>query len=147
MVYRRAEAEMGGYAHEMDQRAQGGVRCSSSRAARRVRPRRERQAVAALQLAADARRQARAGHRGRAAGDLVALAIGQSKLRDQVAPAFPGVELDATRPRRRRPRRRDRDRQPEGVRRRRLRQRRQGSRQRGRRRRKLARAADMLRGS
>ncbi|MDC0678495.1 FAD-dependent oxidoreductase [Sorangium atrum] len=100
VVYRRSEAEMSGYAHELEGARVAGARLVENRVP--VEVVREGGKVVALRIApADA--PADMGARGPAPGpaeeellpaDLVAVAIGQSRA-TQVALAFEGVVLDA----------------------------------------------------
>jgi glutamate synthase (NADPH/NADH) small chain len=93
MVYRRGAAEMTGYEHEMTAAKKDGVRLLLH-----VQPvavvRDAAGAVKALRVARAENGVAVAGTEHDVACDLVALAIGQSKLRS-VAQQFPGVILDA----------------------------------------------------
>lgn len=94
MVYRRAASEMSGYAHEMEGARKEGVRLvGNAQPVAFVRD-----ASGKLTAARIARTDAQAkpipGSEHDVACDLVALAIGQSKLRD-LAKEFSGVELDA----------------------------------------------------
>ncbi|CAN96565.1 Glutamate synthase [NADPH] [Sorangium cellulosum So ce56] len=95
VVYRRSEAEMSGYAHELEGARVAGARLVENRVP--VEVVREGGKVVALRIA-----PADAGARGSAPGpageellpaDLVAVAIGQSRA-TQVALAFEGVVLD-----------------------------------------------------
>ncbi|AUX35709.1 MULTISPECIES: FAD-dependent oxidoreductase [Sorangium] len=96
IVYRRSEAEMSGYAHELEGARVAGARLVENRVP--VEVVREGGRVVALRVApADARR----GAQGPAPvaeelvpADLVAVAIGQSRA-TRVALAFEGVSLDA----------------------------------------------------
>jgi dihydropyrimidine dehydrogenase (NAD+) subunit PreT len=93
MVYRRSEAEMSGYAHEMNHARKDGVALLENRAPVAV-GRSPAGAVTSLRLAL--------ARDGRPAGasdeelpcDLVVVAVGQ-KGATEVARAFPGVQLDA----------------------------------------------------
>ncbi|WP_437587042.1 FAD-dependent oxidoreductase [Sorangium sp. So ce1000] len=94
VVYRRSEAEMSGYAHELEGARVAGARLIENRVP--VEVVREGGKVVALRIA-----PSDAGGRGPAPGaeevlpaDLVAVAIGQSRA-TQVALAFEGVVLDA----------------------------------------------------
>jgi glutamate synthase (NADPH/NADH) small chain len=93
MVYRRGAAEMTGYEHEMTGAKKDGVRLMLH--AQPVAVVRDAAgAVKALRVARTENGVAVAGTEHDVACDLVALAIGQSKLRS-VAQQFPGVTLDA----------------------------------------------------
>jgi glutamate synthase (NADPH/NADH) small chain len=94
MVYRRGASEMSGYEHEME-----GARLEGVRLVSHVQPvafvRDANGKLVALRVArTDAQAKPIAGTENDVACDLVALAIGQSKLRD-IAKELPGVELDA----------------------------------------------------
>lgn len=98
IVYRRSEAEMSGYAHELEGARVAGARLIEDRAP--VEVVREGGRPVALRVAPAGARQAGAPHgAARAAeelvpADLVAVAIGQSRAA-RVALAFEGVALDA----------------------------------------------------
>ncbi len=87
MVYRRTAKVMSGYAHEMDGARHDGVRLIENR--QPVRVLREGDRVIGLEVEPTDG----SGARETLPCDLVALAIGQSRL-TQLAAAFPGVELD-----------------------------------------------------
>jgi glutamate synthase (NADPH/NADH) small chain len=94
MVYRRGVADMSGYAHEMEAARKEGVRLVAH-----VQPvaflRDDAGNLTALRVAkTDASAKPIAGTEHDLPCDLVALAIGQSKLR-AIAKELPGVELDA----------------------------------------------------
>jgi dihydropyrimidine dehydrogenase (NAD+) subunit PreT len=93
MVYRRGAAEMSGYAHEMSAARKEGVRLLT-----RAQPvavlRDARGAVTALRVVGTAGGAPVTGSGRDLPCDLVALAIGQSRLRS-LAEQFPGVALDA----------------------------------------------------
>jgi glutamate synthase (NADPH/NADH) small chain len=83
LAYRRTEEDMPGYAHELAQAREEGVRLV------------ERAVPRAFERAADGRLTGVALEDGRVlVADLVLVAIGQAKAADSV-PAFPGVERDA----------------------------------------------------
>lgn len=93
MIYRRSAADMSGYAHEME-----GARLESVRLVPHVQPvafvRDGAGKLTALRVArTDENAKPIAGTEHDLPCDMVALAIGQSKLRD-VARQLPGVELD-----------------------------------------------------
>ena len=94
MVYRRGEADMSGYVHEMEHGKVEGVRLvPHTQPVAFVRD--EAGKLVALRAAkTDAQAKNVPGSEHDIACDLVALAIGQSKLRD-IAKLLPGVELDA----------------------------------------------------
>ncbi|WP_437808816.1 FAD-dependent oxidoreductase [Sorangium sp. So ce1078] len=98
IVYRRSEAEMSGYAHELEGARVAGARLVENRVP--VEVVREGGRVVALRVApADARREAQGPAPAPAEeelvpADLVAVAIGQSRA-TRVALAFEGVALDA----------------------------------------------------
>lgn len=94
MVYRRGQADMSGYAHEMEHARVEGVRLvTHAQPVAFVRD--ESGKLTALRVATtDAHAKAIAGSEHEIPCDMVALAIGQSKLRD-IAKLLPGVELDA----------------------------------------------------
>lgn len=94
MVYRRGEADMSGYAHEMEHARLEGVRLvPHTQPVAFVRD--EGGKLLALRAArTDASAKNVAGSEHEIPCDMVALAIGQSKLRD-IAKLLPGVELDA----------------------------------------------------
>jgi glutamate synthase (NADPH/NADH) small chain len=87
MVYRRTAKVMSGYAHELDGARHDGVRLLENR--QPVRVVREGERVVGLEVEATDG----SGARETLACDLVALAIGQSRL-TQLAAAFEGVRLD-----------------------------------------------------
>ena len=127
MVYRRSQAEMPGYEHELEGARPTAGASSQNRVP--VAVLRERDRVAGLRVAPASDGKAPDGPLEDIPADLVVVAIGQSRA-TRVALAFPGVALDAkgrlvvdpdT----------HRTRQPQGLQRRRLRERRQGGRQRG----------------
>lgn len=94
MIYRRSVADMSGYAHEME-----GARLEGVRLVPHVQPvafvRDAGGKLTALRVAkTDEHAKPIAGTEHDIPCDMVALAIGQSKLRD-VAKQLPGVELDA----------------------------------------------------
>jgi dihydropyrimidine dehydrogenase (NAD+) subunit PreT len=91
MVYRRSEAEMSGYEHEMAAARLDGARLIENRAPLAVV--REGSRVKALRVAPAKDGKPVAGHVEEIATDLVVVAIGQNRA-TQVALAFPGVELD-----------------------------------------------------
>jgi dihydropyrimidine dehydrogenase (NAD+) subunit PreT len=92
MLYRRGADHMSGYAHEME-----GARIDGVRLVTNVQPVsfvREGERLIAMRVATtDENAKPIAGTEHDIACDMVALAIGQSKLRD-VAKQLPGVELD-----------------------------------------------------
>jgi dihydropyrimidine dehydrogenase (NAD+) subunit PreT len=93
MIYRRGAADMSGYAHEME-----GARIENVRLVPHVQPvafvRDTAGKLTALRVAkTDEHAKPLAGTEHEIACDMVALAIGQSKLRE-VATLLPGVELD-----------------------------------------------------
>lgn len=95
MIYRRGAADMSGYAHEME-----GARIDSVRLVTHVQPVSfvreggEKGKLTAIRVAkTDEHAKPIAGTEHDIPCDMVALAIGQSKLRD-VAKQLPGVELD-----------------------------------------------------
>ncbi|WP_437332992.1 FAD-dependent oxidoreductase [Sorangium sp. So ce394] len=96
IVYRRSEAEMSGYAHELEGARVAGARLVENRVP--VEVVREGGRVVALRVApADARREAQGATpvaEELVPADLVAVAIGQSRA-TRVALAFEGVSLDA----------------------------------------------------
>jgi dihydropyrimidine dehydrogenase (NAD+) subunit PreT len=93
MVYRRGLADMSGYEHEMTAARKDGVRLMvASRPVAVVRD--AGGGVTALRVARTESGAPVEGTEHEVPCDLVALAIGQSKLRS-VAQQFPGVELDA----------------------------------------------------
>ncbi|WP_437276117.1 FAD-dependent oxidoreductase [Sorangium sp. So ce375] len=94
VVYRRSEAEMSGYAHELEGARVAGARLIENRVP--VEVVREGGKVVALRIApADAEGRGPApGAEELVPADLVAIAIGQSRA-TQVALAFEGVVLDA----------------------------------------------------
>lgn len=91
MVYRRSEAEMSGYEHEMAAARLDGARLIENRAPLAVV--REGSRVKALRVAPAREGKAIPGHVEEIAADLIVVAIGQNRA-TQVALAFPGVELD-----------------------------------------------------
>jgi glutamate synthase (NADPH/NADH) small chain len=93
MVYRRGEADMSGYAHEMEHARLEGVRLvPNTQPVAFVRDAAGK--LTALRAAkTDANAKVIAGSEHDIPCDLAALAIGQSKLRE-VAKHLPGVELD-----------------------------------------------------
>jgi glutamate synthase (NADPH/NADH) small chain len=92
MVYRRGMEQMSGYTHELDAGRKEGVRLVLD--AQPVGVVRDGGAVRALRLARTADGAVVPGTEFEIPCDLVALAIGQSKLR-ALAAQFPGVALDA----------------------------------------------------
>ena len=93
MVYRRGLEAMSGYAHELDGARKEGVRVITSAQPMAV-ARDADGAVRALRVASTEDGRAIAGTERQIACDLIALAIGQSKMRGIVA-QFPGVAVDA----------------------------------------------------
>ena len=92
MVYRRGASDMSGYAHEMTGALKESVRlCPNTQPVAVVRD--ASGAVRALRVARAENGAGVAGTEKEIPCDLVALAIGQSKLRS-VAEEFPGVALD-----------------------------------------------------
>ena len=84
LAYRRTEADMSGYAHELERARHDGVRLI------------ERAVPSAVVRGGDGRVRALALADGRElAADLIVVAIGQGRLRDAVA-AIPGVKFDAS---------------------------------------------------
>ncbi len=92
MVYRRSKADMSGYAHELEAGRKEGVRLVENAVPVAV-VRDAAGKVTALRVAKGASGKAVPGTEHDLPCDLVALAIGQSKLRE-IAKQFPGVELD-----------------------------------------------------
>jgi glutamate synthase (NADPH/NADH) small chain len=92
LVYRRAEEEMSGYAHELAGARLDGVRLLENRQPVEVL-RREGQ-VTAVRLAVTRDGKPVPGTEEELPADLVAMAIGQERA-PRVSLAFPGVELDA----------------------------------------------------
>ena len=94
MVYRRGAADMSGYEHEMDIAKKEGVRLiPHTQPVAFVRD--DSGKLTALRVAkTDAQGKPIAGTEHTLSCDMVALAIGQSKLRD-IAKELPGVEVDA----------------------------------------------------
>jgi len=94
MIYRRGAADMSGYAHEMESARVEGVRLvTNAQPVAFVRDAAGK--LTALRVAkTDEKAKPIAGTEHDIPCDLVALAIGQSKLRD-IAKQLPGVELDA----------------------------------------------------
>jgi glutamate synthase (NADPH/NADH) small chain len=92
LVYRRAEEEMSGYAHELAGARLDGVRLLENRQPVEVL-RRDGQ-VTAVRLAETRGGKPVPGHEEELPADLVAVAIGQERA-PRVSLAFPGVELDA----------------------------------------------------
>ncbi len=94
MVYRRSQADMSGYAHEMEHARIEGVRLvTHAQPVAFVRD--ESGKLTALRVAkTDENAKPIPGSDHEIPCDMVALAIGQSKLRD-IAKLLPGVELDA----------------------------------------------------
>jgi glutamate synthase (NADPH/NADH) small chain len=93
LVYRRGAAAMSGYEHEMTAAKKEGVRLLASAQPVAVL-RDDGGAVKALRVARTEGGAPVPGSERDVPCDLVALAIGQSRLRS-VAQQFPGVELDA----------------------------------------------------
>ncbi len=93
MVYRRTEKDMSGYEHEMEGARVEGVRLVSNSIPVSV-VRDPNGKVTALRVARGEQGKAVAGSEHDLPCDLIALAIGQSKLHE-LAKHFPGVELDA----------------------------------------------------
>ena len=93
MVYRRTEKDMSGYEHEMDGARVEGVRLVQNSIPVSV-VRDAGGKVTALRVARGEQGKAIAGTEHDLPCDLIALAIGQSKLHE-LARHFPGVELDA----------------------------------------------------
>jgi dihydropyrimidine dehydrogenase (NAD+) subunit PreT len=92
MVYRRDGASMTGYRHEMDYARREGVRLVENRQPTKV-VRDARGHVTGLEVAPTERGRPTDGPREILPCDLIALAIGQSRL-TELAGAFPGVALD-----------------------------------------------------
>jgi glutamate synthase (NADPH/NADH) small chain len=93
MVYRRGAGDMSGYTHEMQAARKEGVRLVSNAVPVAV-VRNAAGRVTALRVARGENGKAVAGTEYELPCDLVALAIGQSKLR-ALASQFPGVAVDA----------------------------------------------------
>jgi len=93
MVYRRAKADMSGYEHEMSAGRKEGVRLVENAVPVAV-IRDGAGKVTALRVAKGQGGKPIAGTEHDLPCDLIALAIGQAKLRD-IAKQFPGVEVDA----------------------------------------------------
>ncbi len=93
MVYRRTEKDMSGYEHEMEGARKEGVRLVQNSIPTSV-VRDASGKVTALRVARGEQGKAVAGSEHDLPCDLIALAIGQSKLHE-LAKHFPGVELDA----------------------------------------------------
>lgn len=91
LVYRRSEAEMSGYAHEMAEARLEGVRMLESTIPLEVL--RDAGHVQALRVARAERGRPLPGTEQVLPADIVVFAIGQSRLRALVE-LFPGVELD-----------------------------------------------------
>ncbi|MEZ4257215.1 MAG: FAD-dependent oxidoreductase [Polyangiales bacterium] len=91
MVYRRDEAAMSGYAHEMAGAYKERVELVENR--QPVSVVREKGAVVGLQVAPTTGGKPTDGERETLTADLIVIAIGQARL-TQLASAFPGVELD-----------------------------------------------------
>jgi glutamate synthase (NADPH/NADH) small chain len=92
MVYRRGAGDMSGYQHEMEGARKEGVRLLTSQIPVAIL-RNEDGKVRGVRIAKTDGGKPVAGTEQELACDLVALAIGQAKLRT-VAKLFPGVELD-----------------------------------------------------
>jgi glutamate synthase (NADPH/NADH) small chain len=92
MVYRRSEAEMPGYGHELEGARVDGARLLENRVP--VAVRREGGTVTGLLVARAEDGKPVAGTSEELHTDLIVVAIGQSRA-TQVALAFPGVRLDA----------------------------------------------------
>jgi glutamate synthase (NADPH/NADH) small chain len=92
MVYRRSEAEMSGYAHELDGARLDGVRLLENR--QPVAVAREGERVVGVKVVPTVKGAPQSGPEETIPADLIAVAIGQNRA-TQVAKAFPGVELDA----------------------------------------------------
>lgn len=92
MIYRRGAGDMSGYVHEMEGGRKEGVRLLTSQTPVAVL-RGEHGKLKGLRVAKTDGGKPVAGTEREIACDLVALAIGQAKLRT-VAKLFPGVELD-----------------------------------------------------
>jgi glutamate synthase (NADPH/NADH) small chain len=92
LVYRRAEEEMSGYAHELASARLDGVRLLENR--QPVEVLRRDGKVAAVRLAVTQGGKPVPGAGEELPADLVAVAIGQERA-PRVSLAFPGVELDA----------------------------------------------------
>ncbi|MGH7150931.1 MAG: FAD-dependent oxidoreductase, partial [Planctomycetota bacterium] len=93
MVYRRSEAEMKGYRHEMDHARRDGVILLENRVPLAVL-RAPDGRVRSLRVAAAKEGNPIPGSEERIPADLIAVAIGQSRA-TEIAKAFPGVEVDA----------------------------------------------------
>lgn len=92
MVYRRAEKDMSGYAHELAHARKHGVRLVEQRVVTAFE-RAADGALVGLTLARAENGKPVAGETERLSCELVALAIGQATA-TQVAKAFPGVQVD-----------------------------------------------------
>jgi glutamate synthase (NADPH/NADH) small chain len=92
MVYRRGAGDMSGYAHEMEGARKEGVRLVAN-AVPVAFVRNPHGKLVALRVARGEEGKAVPGTEHEIPCDLVALAIGQAKLRD-LAGQFPGVALD-----------------------------------------------------
>jgi glutamate synthase (NADPH/NADH) small chain len=92
MVYRRGEAQMSGYAHELDGARLDGVRLLEGR--QPVGIVREGERVVGLKVVPTVDGVAQAGPETVIPADLIAVAIGQARA-TQIAKAFAGVALDA----------------------------------------------------
>lgn len=93
MVYRRGEADMSGYVHELEAARKHGVRLMENRVVASFERDGSGKLLAAWLQRADGGRGV-PGSEERVAVDLVALAIGQNRA-TEIARAFPGVKLDA----------------------------------------------------
>jgi glutamate synthase (NADPH/NADH) small chain len=92
MVYRRSQQDMSGYAHELDGARTEGVRLIDNSVPVSV-VRDDKGALVALRVAKADKGKAIAGTEHDLHCDMIAVAIGQSKLRE-LATSFAGVELD-----------------------------------------------------
>jgi dihydropyrimidine dehydrogenase (NAD+) subunit PreT len=91
MVYRRSEADMSGYVHELEAARRDGVRLVENRQPLAIV--REQEKVVGVRFAVTQGGKPVPGQEETLAADLVVVAIGQNRA-TQVALAFPGVQLD-----------------------------------------------------